>query len=150
MWIEDPDGIRIVLVEIPADHPLRRDPRPASAPTMTSLTRKRMGRTAACWMTFLFDVNLNSPGEGDPGLPPKRANERPRSLPRSRKTPGRSHPPAGTLTPEPSWCLELAKLHMALAHLAATAQASDGREWVRVAGPWFGDMSLALHEQRQT
>ena len=28
MWIEDPDGIRIVLVEVPADHPLRRDPRP--------------------------------------------------------------------------------------------------------------------------
>jgi predicted enzyme related to lactoylglutathione lyase len=27
MWIEDPDGVRIVLVEIPADHPLRRDPR---------------------------------------------------------------------------------------------------------------------------
>lgn len=27
MWIEDPDGIKIVLVEIPADHPLRRDPR---------------------------------------------------------------------------------------------------------------------------
>ena len=24
MWIEDPDGIRIVLVEVPADHPLRR------------------------------------------------------------------------------------------------------------------------------
>ena len=23
MWIEDPDGIRIVLVEVPADHPLR-------------------------------------------------------------------------------------------------------------------------------
>jgi catechol 2,3-dioxygenase-like lactoylglutathione lyase family enzyme len=32
MWIEDPDGIRIVLVEIPADHPLRRDPRSASPP----------------------------------------------------------------------------------------------------------------------
>jgi predicted enzyme related to lactoylglutathione lyase len=32
MWIEDPDGVRIVLVEIPADHPLRRD-------TRTSLTR---------------------------------------------------------------------------------------------------------------
>ena len=30
MWIQDPDGIRIVLVEVPADHPLRRDPRPAS------------------------------------------------------------------------------------------------------------------------
>ena len=27
MWIEDPDGLRIVLVEVPADHPLRRDPR---------------------------------------------------------------------------------------------------------------------------
>jgi catechol 2,3-dioxygenase-like lactoylglutathione lyase family enzyme len=27
MWIEDPDGIRIVVVEVPADHPLRRDPR---------------------------------------------------------------------------------------------------------------------------
>jgi catechol 2,3-dioxygenase-like lactoylglutathione lyase family enzyme len=27
MWIEDPDGIRIALVEVPADHPLRRDPR---------------------------------------------------------------------------------------------------------------------------
>jgi catechol 2,3-dioxygenase-like lactoylglutathione lyase family enzyme len=30
MWIEDPDGIRIVVVEVPADHPLRRDPRSAS------------------------------------------------------------------------------------------------------------------------
>jgi catechol 2,3-dioxygenase-like lactoylglutathione lyase family enzyme len=27
MWIEDPDGIKIILVEVPADHPLRRDPR---------------------------------------------------------------------------------------------------------------------------
>jgi predicted enzyme related to lactoylglutathione lyase len=27
MWIEDPDGVRIVLVEVPADHPMRRDPR---------------------------------------------------------------------------------------------------------------------------
>ncbi len=27
MWIEDPDGVRIVLVEVPADHPLRRDTR---------------------------------------------------------------------------------------------------------------------------
>jgi catechol 2,3-dioxygenase-like lactoylglutathione lyase family enzyme len=27
MWIADPDGVRIVLVEIPEDHPLRRDPR---------------------------------------------------------------------------------------------------------------------------
>ena len=27
MWIEDPDGVRIVLVEIPEKHPLRRDQR---------------------------------------------------------------------------------------------------------------------------
>jgi predicted enzyme related to lactoylglutathione lyase len=27
MWIEDPDDVRIVLVEVPADHPLRRDAR---------------------------------------------------------------------------------------------------------------------------
>ena len=32
MWIEDPDGIRVVLVEVPAGHPLRRDPRPALPP----------------------------------------------------------------------------------------------------------------------
>ena len=32
MRIEDPDAIRIVLVEVPADHPLRRDPRSASPP----------------------------------------------------------------------------------------------------------------------
>jgi predicted enzyme related to lactoylglutathione lyase len=30
MWIDDPDGICIALVEVPADHPLRRDPRSAS------------------------------------------------------------------------------------------------------------------------
>jgi hypothetical protein len=33
MWIQNPDGIVIVLVEVPADHPLRRDPRPASPPS---------------------------------------------------------------------------------------------------------------------
>ena len=32
MWIEDPDGIRIVLAEVPADHPRRRDHRPVSPP----------------------------------------------------------------------------------------------------------------------
>ncbi|MFD1829712.1 MULTISPECIES: VOC family protein [Streptomyces] len=26
MWISDPDGVRIVLVEVPADHPLRYRP----------------------------------------------------------------------------------------------------------------------------
>ncbi len=32
MWIEDPDGIQIVLVGVPASYPLRRDPRSASPP----------------------------------------------------------------------------------------------------------------------
>ncbi|MEU7525605.1 VOC family protein [Saccharothrix sp. NPDC042600] len=27
MWVQDPDGLRIVLVEVPAEHPLRRDVR---------------------------------------------------------------------------------------------------------------------------
>jgi catechol 2,3-dioxygenase-like lactoylglutathione lyase family enzyme len=27
MWIEDPDGVSIVIVEVPSDHPLRRDSR---------------------------------------------------------------------------------------------------------------------------
>jgi catechol 2,3-dioxygenase-like lactoylglutathione lyase family enzyme len=27
MWISDPDGVRIVLVEVPEDHPVRRDSR---------------------------------------------------------------------------------------------------------------------------
>ncbi|SDD53179.1 VOC family protein [Actinokineospora iranica] len=26
-WLADPDGLRIVLVEVPADHPIRRDSR---------------------------------------------------------------------------------------------------------------------------
>jgi hypothetical protein len=30
MWLEDPDGVRIVLVQVPDDHPLRRDPRGSS------------------------------------------------------------------------------------------------------------------------
>jgi catechol 2,3-dioxygenase-like lactoylglutathione lyase family enzyme len=31
MWIVDPDGVRIVLVEVPEDHPLRRDRRHLAA-----------------------------------------------------------------------------------------------------------------------
>lgn len=27
MWVADPDGTRIVLVQVPADHPIRRDTR---------------------------------------------------------------------------------------------------------------------------
>ena len=33
MWIADPDGVQIVLVEVPADHPLRRDPRSSPQPS---------------------------------------------------------------------------------------------------------------------
>lgn len=29
MWVRDPDGVPIVFVEIPPDHPIRRDTRPA-------------------------------------------------------------------------------------------------------------------------
>jgi hypothetical protein len=56
----------------------------------------------------------------------------------------------GDFNPRAQWCLELAKLHTALAHVAAAAEASDSREWVRVAGPWFSDLSLALPEQGRT
>lgn len=28
MWISDPDGVRIVLVEVPPEHPIRKDTRP--------------------------------------------------------------------------------------------------------------------------
>lgn len=28
LWIHDPDGMPIVFVEVPAEHPIRRDPRP--------------------------------------------------------------------------------------------------------------------------
>lgn len=27
MWLRDPDGMAVALVEVPAEHPLRRDPR---------------------------------------------------------------------------------------------------------------------------
>jgi catechol 2,3-dioxygenase-like lactoylglutathione lyase family enzyme len=30
MWVADPDGVRIGVVEIPPEHPLRRDDRPAT------------------------------------------------------------------------------------------------------------------------
>jgi hypothetical protein len=57
---------------------------------------------------------------------------------------------ARDFNPRAQWCLELAKLHTALAHVAATALTCDGREWVEVAGRRFFDMSLALHEQART
>ena len=56
----------------------------------------------------------------------------------------------GDFNPGAQWCLELAKLHTALAHVAATAQASGSREWVKVAGPWFCDMAVALQAQTRT
>ena len=54
MWIEDPDGVRVVLVEVPAGHPLRRDPRPALPPG-TSRERlsawSRLCSTRSCWLS---------------------------------------------------------------------------------------------------
>jgi len=44
MHIEDPDGVRIILVEVPADHPLRRDPRPALPTASQSIRFLRRGR----------------------------------------------------------------------------------------------------------
>ena len=48
MWIEDPDGVRIVLVEVPADHPLRRDTRslPAGRPAVSPSPRSSSSRAA--------------------------------------------------------------------------------------------------------
>jgi hypothetical protein len=37
-------------------------------------------------------------------------------------------------SPRALWCLELAKLHTAVAQVAATTLNSDGREWAEVAG----------------
>ena len=53
----------------------------------------------------------------------------------------------GDFNPRAQWCLELAKLHTALAHVAATAEASDSRERVKAAGPRFCGLSLAVPEQ---
>jgi catechol 2,3-dioxygenase-like lactoylglutathione lyase family enzyme len=47
MHIEDPDGIRIILVEVPAGHPLRRDPR--SALQVGRRTVCRMGQCGVSW-----------------------------------------------------------------------------------------------------
>jgi hypothetical protein len=43
------------------------------------------------------------------------------------------------------WCLELAKLHAALAQVAATALNSDGREWIEVVGRRFSSPSPTSH-----
>lgn len=42
------------------------------------------------------------------------------------------------------WCLELAKLHAALAQVAATALNCDGREWVEVASRRFSSIGPAV------
>jgi hypothetical protein len=48
------------------------------------------------------------------------------------------------------WCVELAKLHVALAQVAATALNSDGREWAEVAGRKFSDTSSTSYVQDRT
>ena len=41
MWIPDPDGLRIGIIEVPPQHPLRRDPR--DSPTRLRLRRGEAG-----------------------------------------------------------------------------------------------------------
>ena len=48
------------------------------------------------------------------------------------------------------WCLELAKLHVALAQVAAAVLNSDGREWMEVAGRKFSGTSPASYVQSRT
>jgi len=43
MWIEDPDGTRIALVEVPADHPLCREPGSGVADGQLGLQGGRVG-----------------------------------------------------------------------------------------------------------
>jgi hypothetical protein len=47
--------------------------------------------------------------------------------------------------PQALWCLELAKLHTALAQVAATALNSDGREWAEVGGRRFSGTEFIAH-----
>ncbi len=56
MWIEDPDGLRIVLVEVPADHPLRRDTR--------SLPACGLGRQSKATRGPAARHELRQPGNG--------------------------------------------------------------------------------------
>jgi hypothetical protein len=49
----------------------------------------------------------------------------------------------GDFNPRAQWCLELAKLHTALAHVAATALTCDGPEWAEVAGSRFCEAGRA-------
>ena len=53
----------------------------------------------------------------------------------------------GESDPAALWCLELAKVHAALAHVAATALTHDGREWLEVAGRRLGNTNPALPAQ---
>ena len=46
------------------------------------------------------------------------------------------------------WYLEMAKLHTALAEVAATALNSDGREWMEVAGHRFSRVNPSYMSHR--
>ena len=48
------------------------------------------------------------------------------------------------------WYVELAKLHTALAQVAATALNSDGREWAEVAGRRFSGTSPTSYSKSRT
>ena len=48
---------------------------------------------------------------------------------------------------EALWCLELAKVHTALAQVAATAVKCDDREWIEVASRRFCTTESVVHRQ---
>jgi hypothetical protein len=54
---------------------------------------------------------------------------------------------AGESSSKAMWCLELAKLHVALAQVAAAALNSDGREWAEAAGRKFSGTSSTSYVQ---
>jgi uncharacterized protein HemY len=53
----------------------------------------------------------------------------------------------GDFNPRAQWCLELARLHTALAQVAATAQVSGDGEWAKAVGAMFCDVSLVLNRR---
>jgi len=136
------------VVEVPADHPRRRYRDRLSA-TMTNPLHKRTGLNCCLTDGVQFNVHpialtRDHPDDDrrEPMNGPDHYREAERLLAEATTR--------GDFNPRAQWCLELARLHTALAHVAATALTSDSREWAEVAGRRFCDMSLALREHGKT
>ena len=57
-------------------------------------------------------------------------------------------PPTPRYDPRALWCPEMARLHTALAEVAAAALNSDGREWMEVAGHRFSRVNPSYMSHR--